>query len=201
MKVKNFIVDRILVEEKLDIQAEYFAGVIIDDASKRPLLIFSPVGGTGVEEIARLHPEKVARQTIDVLKGFPEYEARNMLLRVGVEGAILPKLADLLTKLYKIARSSDARSAEINPLVVTADEKLVPPTAASSSTTTPCSATRNWASKSRASSTARRRAGADRLPGREGRTIAAPSTSSRWRRGPRRASATSASTAPAAAGR
>jgi succinyl-CoA synthetase beta subunit len=123
MKVRNFIVDRILVEEKLDIRAEYFAGVIIDDASKRPLIIFSPAGGTGVEEIARLHPEKVARQTVDVLKGFPEYEARNMLLRVGVEGGSLPKLADILTRLYKIARSSDARSAEINPLILTADGK------------------------------------------------------------------------------
>ncbi len=124
MKVKNFVVDRILVEEKLDIQAEYFAGVVIDDASKRPLLIFSPVGGTGVEEIARLHPEKVARQAIDLLKGFPEYEARNMLLRVGIEGPLLPKFADLLTRLFKVARSSDARSAEINPLVLTAEGKL-----------------------------------------------------------------------------
>ncbi len=124
MKVKNFVVERILVEEKLDIQTEYFAGVVIDDASKRPLLIFSPVGGTGVEEIARLHPDKVARQPVDILKGFPEYEARNMLLRVGVEGGILPKLADLLTKLYKVARMSDARSAEINPLVLTTEGKL-----------------------------------------------------------------------------
>jgi succinyl-CoA synthetase beta subunit len=124
MKVKNFVVERILVEEKLDIQAEYFAAVIIDDASKRPLLIFSPVGGTGVEEIARLHPEKIVRKTIDVLKGFPEYEARNMLLGLGIEGALLPNLAGFLTKLYKISRKNDARSAEINPLVLTAEGKL-----------------------------------------------------------------------------
>jgi len=124
MKVKNFIVDRVLVEERLAIKAEYFVGLVIDDAAKKPLLIFSPAGGTGVEEIARLHPEKIARQAIDVLKGFPEYEARNMLIRVGVEGAILPKLADLLTKLYRVARSNDARSAEINPLVLTADDSV-----------------------------------------------------------------------------
>jgi succinyl-CoA synthetase beta subunit len=124
MKVKNFVVERVLVEEKLDIQAEYFAGVVIDDASKRPLLIFSPVGGTGVEEIARSHPDKVARRTVDVLKGFPEHAARNMLLGVGIEGALLPKLAGLLAKLYKISCSNDARSAEINPLVLTAEGKL-----------------------------------------------------------------------------
>ena len=97
MKVKNFTVDRVLVEEKLAIKAEYFVGLVIDDAAKKPLLVFSPAGGTGVEEIARLHPEKVARQTIDVLKGFPEYEARNMLLRVGVEGGVLPKMETTAT--------------------------------------------------------------------------------------------------------
>jgi succinyl-CoA synthetase beta subunit len=124
MKVKNFVVEKVLVEEKLAIKAEYFVGLVLDDATKRPLLVFSPAGGTGVEEIARLHPEKIARQAIDVLKGFPEYEARNMLIRVGIEGSLLLKMADLLTKLYKVARSGDARSAEINPLVLTADDHI-----------------------------------------------------------------------------
>ncbi len=125
MKVKNFVVDRILVEEKLDIRTEYFAGVVIDDASKRPLLIFSPAGGTGIEEMARLHPEKVARQPIEPLKGFPEHEARNMLIGVGITGAVLPKMASVLTNLYEVARDSDARSAEINPLVLTAEGKVM----------------------------------------------------------------------------
>lgn len=119
MKVGNYIVEKILVEEKLTIALEYFVGLVLDDALKRPVLVLSPAGGTGVEEMARLHPEKVARRPIDVLAGFPEYQARDMLIGVGVGGSLLPKLADLLTRLYKVARSSDARSAEINPLVVT----------------------------------------------------------------------------------
>jgi len=124
MKVGNFIVDKVLVEEKLAIRAEYFAGLVLDDALKRPLVIFSPVGGTGIEEIARLHPEKVVRQPIDVLKGFPEYEARNMLIKAGISGSILAKLSDLLTRLYAVAQSSDARSVEINPLVLTEDDAV-----------------------------------------------------------------------------
>ncbi|MEW5900860.1 MAG: ATP-grasp domain-containing protein [Acidobacteriota bacterium] len=124
MRVKNFMVERVLVEEKLDIKAEYFAGLVLDDALKRPLLIFSSVGGTGVEEIARQRPEKIARRSVDVLEGFPEYVARNMLIGVGFGGALLPKLADVLTRLYKVAREGDARSAEINPLVLTADDKV-----------------------------------------------------------------------------
>jgi succinyl-CoA synthetase beta subunit len=124
MKVKNFVVDKLLVEERLAIKAEYFAGLVLDDALKRPLLVFSPVGGTGVEEMARTHPEKVARHAIDVLAGFLEYEARNMLIRVGIEGSLLPRMADFLTRLYKVARSSDARSVEVNPLVITTDDAL-----------------------------------------------------------------------------
>jgi succinyl-CoA synthetase beta subunit len=124
MKVKNFVVDKVLVEERLAIKAEYFVGLVLDDAQKRPLLVFSPAGGTGVEEIARLHPEKVARQAIDVIKGFPEYEARNMLIQAGIEGNLLLKVADLLMKFYKVARFNDARSAEINPLVLTEDDDV-----------------------------------------------------------------------------
>ena len=59
MKVKSYVIDSLLVEEKLDISSEFFAGIVIDDAAKAPVLIFSPVGGTGIEEIARAHPEKV----------------------------------------------------------------------------------------------------------------------------------------------
>jgi succinyl-CoA synthetase beta subunit len=121
MKIKSFLVDKVLVEERLAIKEEYFAGLVLDDAEKRPLLVFSPAGGTGVEETARLHPEKVARWSIDVLKGFPEYEARNMLIRTGIGGNILTKMADVLTRLYRAARANDARSVEINPLVLTED--------------------------------------------------------------------------------
>jgi succinyl-CoA synthetase beta subunit len=124
MKIKNFVVDKVLVEQKLAIKAEYFVGLVLDDSLKRPLLVFSPAGGIGVEEMARLHPEKVARQAIDVVKGFPEYEARNMLIKAGIEGNLLLKIADLLTKLYQVARSNDARSAEINPLVLTEDDAV-----------------------------------------------------------------------------
>jgi succinyl-CoA synthetase beta subunit len=121
MKVRNYVVDRLLVEEKLAVASEYFVGLVLDDALKQPVLVFSPAGGTGVEEMARLHPERVARQPIDVLSGFPEYQARNMLSGVRIQGSLLPKLADLLARIYKVARSADARSAEINPLVATAD--------------------------------------------------------------------------------
>ncbi len=124
MKVKNFIIEKVLVEERLNIKSEYFAGLVIDDSKKCPLLIFSSAGGTGVEEIARSHPEKISQIPIDILRGLKEYEVRNLIRKTGISGKLLLRLSDTLTKFYMIARRYDARSAEINPLVVT-EEGLV----------------------------------------------------------------------------
>ena len=125
MKVQNFVVDRIIVEEKLAIKNEYFAGLVLDDARKCPVLVFSSTGGTGVEDIARAHPEKIGTQPIDVGRGLQEYEARNLVRRTGIGGAILTQVAETLTRLYRVARTYDARSAEINPLVLTEDGQVV----------------------------------------------------------------------------
>jgi succinyl-CoA synthetase beta subunit len=124
MKVKNYVVDRILVEERLNIKSEFFTGLVMDDARKCPLLVFSSAGGTGIEEIARRNPEKISRLAVDVGEGVAEFEARNLVRKAGLAGSAMLQLADLLTKLYKVARAYDARSAEINPLVLTADESV-----------------------------------------------------------------------------
>ena len=121
MKVKNFVIDKILVEEKLKIKSEYFAGLIIDDSKKSPLLIFSSIGGTGIEEIARSHPENVSQISIDVLTGLRDYEARNLIGKTGISGKLLLQFSDVLIKFYKVARRYDARAAEMNPLVLTED--------------------------------------------------------------------------------
>jgi succinyl-CoA synthetase beta subunit len=118
-KIKNYEVGKVLVEEKLAIQSEYFAGLVIDDALKSPLMIFSSIGGTGIEEIASAHPEKVAHVPVDILKGLRDYEARNLLRRTGISGKLLLKISNVLTRLYTVARQYDARSAEINPMVLT----------------------------------------------------------------------------------
>jgi succinyl-CoA synthetase beta subunit len=123
-QVKNYTVDRILVEEKLAIRSEFFAGLVMDDARKCPLLVFSSVGGSGVEEIAKHHPEKIARLPIDVGTGLREFEARNLVRHAGLSGAAMMQVADLLTKLFRVARKNDARSAEINPLVLTEDGQV-----------------------------------------------------------------------------
>lgn len=124
MKVGNFIIDKILIEEKLTIKDEYFAGIIIDDAQKAPLLVFSTTGGTGIEEIARVYPEKIYRIPIDVLTGLREYHMRNYLRKAGLSGKLLVQISDTLTKLYEVCRKYDARSIEMNPLVLTEDNLI-----------------------------------------------------------------------------
>lgn len=119
MKVGNFVVDKILVEEKLNIKSECFVGLVIDDAKKAPLLVFSSVGGTGIEEIAREHPDKVFQISVNILTGLRDYEVRNLLRKAGLSGKLLVQLSAALARLYKLARRYDARSAEINPLVIT----------------------------------------------------------------------------------
>ena len=125
MKVKNFIVENVLVEEKLNIEQEYYAGVIIDDKSGKPMMIFSSVGGTGIEEIAKEHPDKIARISIDILEGLRDYQARELLRQTGITGKLQMKIAPVLVKLFNVAKKYEARAAEINPLVITEDGALI----------------------------------------------------------------------------
>jgi succinyl-CoA synthetase beta subunit len=121
----GFPVAKVLVERKMMIEREFYAGVIVDDAAKAPVVIFSSMGGTGIEEIARQHPDKVARAHVDLREGFPDFRGRQLVLKAGVKGRLVPKLGQAVARLWKLAREHDARSAEINPLALTPDGKLV----------------------------------------------------------------------------
>jgi succinyl-CoA synthetase beta subunit len=124
LAVKGFTVEQVLVEERLDIEREFYAGVIINDRARAPVAIFSSVGGTGIEQIARDHPDKVAQLEIDIVEGLQDYQARDLVRRTGVHGKLLRDLGGMVTSLYEVARAYEARAAEINPLVVTKDGKL-----------------------------------------------------------------------------
>ncbi|MBS1271213.1 MAG: Succinate--CoA ligase [GDP-forming] subunit beta [Candidatus Marinimicrobia bacterium] len=123
-KVGNFSIDAVLVEEKLDIVDEFYGGIIIDDQAKQPLLIFSSIGGSGIEEIVQKYPDKVAREHIDVVEGLKDFRIRNVVRKTGITGKAQLKLGGLLEKLIKVAIKYEARSAEINPIVLTSDGKI-----------------------------------------------------------------------------
>lgn len=125
LEMGGFKVDKLLVEEKISIEKEYYAGIIIDDRNRCPVVIFSSIGGTGVEEIARHHPDKIANLKIDISKGLKDYQARNLIRHTGISGKQQMKIAAILFKLYQIARKYEARAAEINPLVQTKEGDLI----------------------------------------------------------------------------
>jgi succinyl-CoA synthetase beta subunit len=125
LKVKNFVVEEVLVEERVEIAREFYAGVIIDDAAKQPVLLFSSVGGTGIEEIAAAHPDRVARMHVDVATGLLDFQARDLVRRTGIGGKLQMQLGSVLEGLYKLASEYDARAAEINPLVQLTNGELM----------------------------------------------------------------------------
>ena len=125
MKIQNFTVEQVLVEQRLEIAREFYAGIIIDDAAQQPVILFSSVGGTGIEEIAAAYPDRVARMHVDVGTGLLEFQARNLVRRTGIAGQLQVDLGNLLVSLYSLAQQYDARSAEINPLVQLSDGKLM----------------------------------------------------------------------------
>ena len=125
--IKGMVVEKVLVEEKLPIEAEFYAGIIIDDSYrvKAPVVLFSTEGGVDIEEVAARSPEKIAKAVVDVLEGFGHEDARSMLKSLELPEGILGQAADVLVKLYGVFRSYHASSAEINPLALTEDGRLV----------------------------------------------------------------------------
>jgi succinyl-CoA synthetase beta subunit len=121
----GFPVTEVLVEEKVAIATERYAGVILDDRRRCPILLVSSRGGSGIEEIAQGHPEAVAELVFDAIEGLPPYAAREVWRRVGVHGEEQRRLAEACVCLVQVARGVDARAAEINPLVFTTDGKVV----------------------------------------------------------------------------
>jgi len=119
LHIDGFQIDTVLVEEKLDVEKEFYAGLIIDDRTQAPVMIFSSQGGSGIEEIAQNNPESIARTVIDVRRGLPEYQARDLIRQVDLHGKLQAGLGRMVSQLYQVARRYDARAAEINPIVLT----------------------------------------------------------------------------------
>ncbi|MBZ0286019.1 MAG: acetate--CoA ligase family protein [Anaerolineae bacterium] len=125
MQMGNFSVEQVLVEERVHIAREFYLGMIVDDSARAPVVLFSSVGGTGIEDIAAQHPDRLARHVVDIRTGLRDFEARDLARRAGIEGDLIVKLSPVITRFYDAARAYEARAAEINPLVLTADGALV----------------------------------------------------------------------------
>src|SRR5881275_2773450 len=121
MKVGQFPVEAVLVEEKIDIDREFFLSFAIDDAARAPVIIFAAGGGTGIEERAT----STRRIPCDVNRGPLDSTMSEAVASSGLSPAHAEQLADSIRKLFAAARSVEARSLEINPLVLTKKGEFV----------------------------------------------------------------------------
>ncbi len=106
----------ILVDPKADIDQEFYAGVVWDGTAKKPVIIFSPVGGIDIEQVAEEQPDKVGRRHFSNLIPFSDFEAKEVIASTGVTGSDLNKLVPIVTRLAKLFVENDMTLAEINPL-------------------------------------------------------------------------------------
>jgi len=125
--IKGFEVQRVLVEERLDIQSEYYAGVIVDDSYKvkAPLVVFSTEGGVEIEEVAVSRPQNVTRMRVDIRRGLDKSCVRDLVAALGLSSELLAPISEAISSLYELFRRNDAHSAEINPLVLTTDGQVL----------------------------------------------------------------------------
>jgi succinyl-CoA synthetase beta subunit len=124
MEVKGFKVRRVLVEEKLNVDREFYLSVIPDASwkSRTPVLMFSTEGGMDIESVPQ---EKIFRAKIDYVKGFPLYDALELASGAGIPNNLLPDLAGVMSKAVDIFKKLDCTIFEINPVVLTKEGNLV----------------------------------------------------------------------------
>jgi succinyl-CoA synthetase beta subunit len=123
--VRGYYVNKILIEEKLDIIQEFYLGITYDTVAKKPIAIFSAEGGVDIEELARKQPEKVQKRHFSVRSGLAEYMVREMISLTGVSGKTLLGLSNIFSLLANIFLENDATIAEINPVAQTTDGRRV----------------------------------------------------------------------------
>jgi len=114
--IKGFIVEKLLVEKKYDIMLEYYAAVMSNPNTRKPVVVLSNAGGVDIEESAEGH---TTYYDVDILKGFRSYEARTVARRLGVKGKEMMQISSIMVKMYDIYRTYDCKLVEINPLAST----------------------------------------------------------------------------------
>jgi succinyl-CoA synthetase beta subunit len=118
-------VRRLLIEEGADIRKELYVALVVDRVTQRATMMASSEGGMDIEEVAAKTPEKIHRVAIDPKTGLKDAEAEDIARRIGVPEGSIAQARDLLKGLYRVFDECDCSLAEVNPLIVTGDGKVV----------------------------------------------------------------------------
>jgi succinyl-CoA synthetase beta subunit len=125
MTIKGLPVRKVLVDEAADIRKEIYLGITNDRAAKRPVIICSAEGGVEIEEVAKTNPEAIIREYIDPLIGLRDYNIRNIALAINLPRDHWKAFGAIAQGLYQTYVDTDAVLAEINPLVITGDNRMI----------------------------------------------------------------------------
>jgi succinyl-CoA synthetase beta subunit len=125
MEIKGLKVRKVLVDEAAAIETELYLGMVIDRAQRRVIMMGSSEGGIDIEEVAATTPEKIIKVAIDPFLGLKDYQARELAIGMGVSRDLTNDFIKIARALYAAFTQSDASLAEINPLVITKNGKLL----------------------------------------------------------------------------
>jgi succinyl-CoA synthetase beta subunit len=118
-------VRRLLIEEGADIRKELYVGMVVDRGTQRVVLMASSEGGMDIEEVAAKTPEKIHKVFIDPMQGLTDAEADAVVRKIGIPEGSLKEGRQVLQGLYRAFDETDASLAEINPLIVTGDGRVI----------------------------------------------------------------------------
>ena len=112
-------VNKLLIASGVDIEKEYYLGIVVDRAQGCPVLMASAEGGMDIEEVAANTPEKIIKEPIDTTTGLQPYQARKVAFKLGMKGKQIGQAVKVMMALTKLFIGTDASLVEINPLIVT----------------------------------------------------------------------------------
>jgi succinyl-CoA synthetase beta subunit len=125
MNIKGEIAKRIWIEQRVDIAKELYLSITVDRQSKRPIIIASAMGGMDIEEVAKTHPDAIAKYRIDPAMGYWPFVGRRVAAEAGIPKEITSQFVDILGKLYTLFFDVGAMLLEINPLAITKDGRVI----------------------------------------------------------------------------
>lgn len=119
------VVKRLLIEQGVDIKCELYVGIVLDRESRTDVFMVSTEGGMEIEKVAAETPEKILKVIVDPAVGLRSFQLKRMAQALGLVGEQVKLGSSFLAALYKAYKETDASLAEINPLVVTGDGKVI----------------------------------------------------------------------------
>ncbi|MCM1512787.1 MAG: ADP-forming succinate--CoA ligase subunit beta [Oxalobacter formigenes] len=119
------VVKRLLIEEGADIAKEYYVGMVVDRETQRVALMASSEGGMEIEEVARKTPELIHKLFVDPKTGLTAEQGEDIARKIGIPDAAIKEAGKFMQGLYKAFDETDASLAEINPLVLTGDNRII----------------------------------------------------------------------------